>query len=156
MTDDTTTTPNPELEQLQAELAAMTETAQRALADFANFKRRTEEERKDLHVYANLKFLQSIFPALDNFKRAFETVPPELQDHTWVKGIESIETSLFSTLQNLGLEVIDAIGVPVDPHQHEVLMEAEGPVGQVIQIFEKGYKFNGVVVRPAKVMVGKN
>lgn len=159
MTDDTTPqdqTQDPLVAQLQADLDAMTETAKRSMADFQNFKRRTDEERGEIQVYANRKFLEALFPALDNFARAFGSVPEELESNDWVKGVEAIETNLMKALTDLGLEVIDQINVPADPHRHEILMEGDGPAGQVIQIFEKGYAFNGKTIRPAKVQVGKN
>jgi len=152
MTDDTTQ--NDQLAQLQAELATMTETAKRAMADLQNYKRRSEEERGEIQVFANMRLLQAIFPALDNFTRAFESMPENLKTDEWVKGIEAIESNLMNALKALGLEVVEETGVPCDPNFHEVLMEGEGPAGQVIQIFEKGYRFNGKTLRPAKVMVG--
>ncbi len=150
------TAQDPAVTQLQADLNAMTETAKRALADLQNFKRRTEEERGELQVYANMKLLQALFPALDNFGRAFASIPEELKSNEWVKGIEAIEKNLLKTLTNLGLEVVDQVSVPVDPNKHEVLLQGDGPAGQVTQIFEKGYLFNGKTVRPAKVQVGKD
>lgn len=144
-----------ELKKLQAELAEMTETAKRAMADLQNFKRRTEEERGELQIFANMHLLETIFPALDNFTRAFELIPEDLEEEEWIKGIQNIENNLMNALKNLGLEVIDQTGIPVDPNRHEVLMEGEGPAGEVVQIFEKGYTFKGKTLRPAKVQVGK-
>ncbi len=155
-TDSNQNPPQDELIKLQAELAAMTETAKRAMADLQNFKRRTEEERGEIQIFANMRFLQALFPALDNFARAFGSVPPELAENDWVKGVQSIESNLLRALTDLGLEAIDQVNVPADPHRHEILMEGDGPTGQVIQIFEKGYAFKGKTVRPAKVMVGKS
>jgi molecular chaperone GrpE len=151
MSDDAT----PEIAQLQADLAAMTESAKRAMADLQNYRRRVEEERGELLVFANQQLLQAIFPALDNFTRAFDSIPEELKSNEWVKGVEAIESSLMNSLINLGLEVIDQTGVPFDPHRHEVLIEGDGESGQVLQIFEKGYAFKGKTIRAAKVMVGK-
>lgn len=145
---------NEELEKLQGELAQMTETAQRSLADLQNYKRRVEEERGELQVFANMKFLEAIFPAIDNLARAFEHVPAELQGNEWLKGVQSIEKNLLHALENLGLESINQSGIPMDPHQHEVVMEAPGPRNQVLQVFEKGFAFKGKTVRPAKVQVG--
>ncbi|MEK7146052.1 MAG: nucleotide exchange factor GrpE [Patescibacteria group bacterium] len=145
---------NEELEKLQNELAQMTETAQRTLADLQNYKRRVEEERGELQIFANMKFLEAIFPAIDNLARAFEHVPAELQGNEWLKGVQSIEKNLLHALENLGLESIDKSGIPMDPHQHEVVMEAPGPRGEVLQVFEKGFAFKGKTVRPAKVQVG--
>lgn len=139
----------------EEQLAQMTEAAKRVMADFQNFKRRTEEERGELQVYANMKLLQAIFPAIDNLGRAFENIPEELKENEWVKGVQATEANLLSALETLGLETIDATGVPVDPNIHEVLMEGEGPAGEVTQILEKGFSFKGKTVRPAKVQVGK-
>lgn len=148
-------TQDDQITQLQTDLAAMTETAKRALADLQNYKRRTEEERGEIQVYANMRLLEAIFPALDNFARAFELVPEHLEEEEWVKGISAIEDNLMNALASLGLETIAETAIPVDPNKHEVLMEGEGPAGQVVQIFEKGYAFKGKTIRPAKVMVGK-
>ena len=70
------------------------------------------------------------------------------------KGVQAIEKNLLSELEKLGLSVITEIGVQADPNKHEVVLQAPGPLGQVLQIFEKGYSFNGRTIRPAKVQVG--
>ncbi len=143
-----------ELEKLQAELAQMTDMAKRTMADFQNYKRHNEEQQSELKIYANKHFLDTLFPALDNLKRAFEHLPEEFKDHEWTKGLQSVEKQLFDGLTNLGLEFIEETNVPLDPHQHEVLLQGEGTPGTVVKIFEKGYRFNGKTIRPAKVMVG--
>lgn len=144
-----------EEEKLKAELASMTEMAKRTLADFQNYKRRVDEERSEIQVFANMRLLQAIFPAIDNLARAFESVPEELKNNEWLKGVQAIEKNLLDALQKLGLEVIAETGVAADPNKHEVLLQSEGPTGQVTQILEKGYSFNGRTIRPAKVAVGK-
>ena len=148
-------TKKDDTKKLQAELAEMTETAKRAMADLANFKRRTEEERGEIQVFANMTLLHAIFPAIDNLNRAFENIPEELAENEWVKGIKNIEDGLISALEDIGLESIEDLGADVDPHRHEVLMEAPGEKGKVMQIFEKGYSFKGKTIRPAKVQVGQ-
>ncbi|MFT7184020.1 MAG: molecular chaperone GrpE [Oceanicoccus sp.] len=143
-----------ETEKIQAELEQMTQIAQRSAADFANYKRQMDEQRAELMAYANRQLLNAIFPAIDNLVRATENLPEDLADNEWIKGVLSTEKSLMDALASLGLAPIEATGVPMNPHQHEVLMEAAGPKGDVIQIFEKGYSFNGKTIRPAKVQVG--
>jgi molecular chaperone GrpE len=142
--------------QLEEELAQTIEAAKRTMADFQNFKRRTEEERAEIRVHANIHLLESIFPAIDNLARAFENIPAELTENEWIKGIQAIEANLLAALQQLGLQAIDKTDVAADPNLHQVLMEAEGPAGQVTQILEKGYTFNGKTIRAAKVTVGKS
>ena len=92
MTDDSTQTDQTEIEKLQAdfaklqdELAVMTDAAKRTLADFQNYKRRAEEDRGEIQVFANMRLLQAIFPVIDNLARAFEAVPAELQNNEWLK-----------------------------------------------------------------------
>lgn len=166
MTDQTTppqddsnpVTQNDEVTLLKQELENMTATAKRALADLQNFKRRADEERSELQVFANMNMLSAIFPALDNFTRAFAVIPENLKNDDWVKGIMAIEANLMTALLNIGLETIDQTGIPADPQKHEVLMEVEGTseqAGLIIEIFEKGYAFKGKTIRPAKVSVGK-
>ena len=145
-----------QIAQLKEELEAMTETAKRSMAEFQNFRRRVEEERGEFRVHANIQLLEAIFPAIDNLARAFENIPEELQANEWVTGIEAIENSLLQALKQLGLKAIDETGIPADPNRHEVLMEGDGPAGQVTQVLEKGYEFNGKTIRAAKVQVGKS
>jgi molecular chaperone GrpE len=143
---------------MQTELHAMTETAKRAMADLQNVRRHHEEEKTRLNIYANIKLLEAIFPAIDNFNRAIETQPKSPAPTEWeacLQGLLATGQLLIKALEQLGLEVIDQIHVPVDPFRHEVLIQGEGPAGEVLQVFEKGYLFKGEVIRPAKVMVGK-
>lgn len=156
MSDDTSTPQDPHIDTLQAELEQMTNLAKRTAADFANFKRQMEEERSELMAYANLKLLNAIFPAIDNLARATQNLPAELQDNDWAKGVLSTEKALMDALTSIGLSPIDQSGVPMNPHEHEVLMEGPGPKGEVTQVFEKGYRFNGKTIRPAKVQVGRD
>ena len=147
-------TDEPNTEDLQEQLAQMTEVAKRAMADLQNYKRRIDEERGELQVYANMQLLQAIFPAIDNLARAFKHVPDDLKDHEWVKGVQATEANLLTALQSLGIETIDETGIPVDPNIHEVLMEGEGPKGTVTKVYEKGYAFKGKTIKAAKVEVG--
>lgn len=155
MTDEQQMPPqDEELTKLKVELDSMTETAKRALADLQNYKRRAEEERSELQIYANLRLLEAIFPTIDNLARAFDSVPEDLKTNEWIKGVQSIEKNLLGELEKLGLEVINQSGVPVDPNKHEVVLQGVGPANQVVQILEKGYLYKGRVIRPAKVQVG--
>lgn len=160
--NDTTNSTQTELERLKKELEEMTATAKRALADLQNFKRRAEEERSELQIFANMNLLSAIFPALDNFTRAFASIPEDIKNNEWAKGVMAIEANLLKALTNMGLEIIDQTGVPVDPQKHEVLMEVapndeneQNLTGKVVEVFEKGYAFKGKTIRPAKVSVGK-
>jgi molecular chaperone GrpE len=141
--------------QAEEELAKMTETAARAAADLQNFRRRSEEEKGGLALYANLQFLQGIFPVIDNFQRAFEHIPKDLTENEWVKGVYGIEKQFMTTLDSLGLQEIPCqVGDVFDPNLHEALMQGPGKKDTIIECFERGYQFKNQVVRPAKVQVG--
>ncbi|MFA6435608.1 MAG: nucleotide exchange factor GrpE [Candidatus Gracilibacteria bacterium] len=163
-TASTQQTPLPpqDLESLQLALAnaqqklnEMTEIAKRATADLQNFKRRNEEERGSLILFANTHFLQGIFPVIDNLQRAFQHIPEDVQANEWVKGLYAIEKQLISTLNNLGLEEIPTlIGSPFNPNFHEVVTQGPGQKDAILECFEKGYTFKGQTIRPARVKVG--
>ncbi len=143
-----------ELAQLKKEHSALTETAKRAAADLQNFRRRVEEERSELRIFANAELITALFPIIDNLKRAFDNLPEELAENEWVKGIQAIEKQLLDTLASLGLEEIKAIGEQFNPELHEAVMQDSGPKDEILEEFEKGFAFKGKAIKPAKVKVG--
>ena len=143
------------LKEAESKLAEMTELAKRTAADLQNFKRRSDEERAGLRVFANLQLLQGIFPIIDNFQRAFQHIPENLAQDEWVKGLFAIEKQFVATLASLGLNEIPCEpGAKFDPTLHEAVTQGPGEKDTVLECFERGYLFNGQVVRPAKVKVG--
>lgn len=143
------------LEEAENKNKEMTEMAKRAIADLQNFKRRSEEERGQLMIFANLALLQNIFPVIDNLNRAVQHLPEALRDNEWVKGVLAIEKQFSEGLKNFGLEEIPCeIGGKFDPHLHEVVSQGEGEKDTIVECLEKGYRFNEKVIRPSKVKVG--
>jgi len=143
-----------ELARLREEYDALSETTKRAVADLQNFKRRVEQDQAELRIFANADLLTSLFPVIDNLKRAFDNLPKELAENEWVKGIQAIEKHLLDTLTSLGLEEIKAIGEQFDPELHEAVMQGPGPKNEILEELEKGFAFKGKAIRPAKVKVG--
>lgn len=143
------------LKETEEKLNEMTESAKRAVADLQNFRRRADEERSGLVLYANLQFLQGIFPVIDNFQLAFQHIPETLKENEWVKGVYAIEKKFVDTLRTLGLtEIPCEQGFPFNPNIHEAVLQGPGAKDTVIECFEKGYQFKEQVIRPAKVKVG--
>lgn len=145
---------NADIEQLQLSLAAaeknleeMTHVAKAALADLTNYRRRIEDEKKELTLFSNINFLKEILPVIDNFERAIksEHVSP---------GIEAIYKQLTSFITKIGVQQIETIGKKFDTQRHEALMEAAGEKDIILEELEKGYSWNGKVIRPAKVKIG--
>lgn len=139
---------------LQEELNRFRDLAARAQADLQNAKARAEREAQDMRMFAGESIIRRILPTLDNFQRAFQQVPAELQTHEWVKGVSAIEADLMKQMSDAGLKRMESAGALVDPQRHEVLSLGAGKDGVVTEIFEEGYELNGKVIRPAKVKAG--
>jgi molecular chaperone GrpE len=126
----------------------------RAQADFVNYKRRTEQERLEIGKYANSELILRLLPILDDFERAFESIPPRLVKTAWVDGIRLVERKLRTTLEAQGLSPIKSVGETFDPNQHEAVMHSKGEDGKVVQEMQKGYRLYDKILRPSKVAVG--
>lgn len=157
MADDQTVQPagdETELEAARAEIARLKDIAGRAQADLQNAKQRMDREAADLRSFASEGVIRRILPTLDNFQRAFASVPADIAGHEWVKGVTAIEHDLFKQVSELGLERMSSLGATVDPAVHDVLSVGPGEEGKVIEVFEEGYVLNGKTIRPAKVRAG--
>ena len=127
---------------------------QRAQADFVNYKRRSEQERTEITKFANSQFMLNLLPALDDFERAFDSIPTDLAKTVWVDGIRLIKRKLRSALETQGLSPISAVGELFDPYLHEAIRQDRGKEGIVIEELQKGYKLHDRVIRPSQVVVG--
>ena len=128
---------------------------QRLLADFTNFKKREEKARNDFKKFASSNLIEELLPVLDNFDRALKDQNPE---DGLVKGILMTRDEMLSILKNEGLEEISSDGELFDPNIHQaVLAEDSDEVESyhIIETFQKGYKLNNRVIRPAMVKVAK-
>lgn len=131
---------------------------QRAAADLANLRRRTEEERGEMEKFASMVVVQEILPVVDNFERALATIPGNLAMLTWVQGMMLIERHLLAILERQGLSAIDVQGRVFTPYEMDAVAEREtdeAAPGTVLQEYQKGYTMHGRVIRPALVEVAK-
>lgn len=141
-----------ELEQVKQELEVQKDQYQRVLAEYANYKRRTDQEKEQLGQFTKGELLKSLLDSLDNMDRALEA--PE--GDTYKTGVDMTFRRFKETLQNLGLEEIAAEGAPFDPEIHNAVMreDADGVETETVtQVFQKGYKLGDRVLRPAMVKV---
>src|SRR5206468_12395284 len=97
---------------------------QRAAADFANYRRRVEEEREGLSQFSNALLIGKLLAVLDDFDRALETVPQEIHEG-WVDGVRLVERKLRGLLEAEGVRQIDALGTQFDPNLHEAVVYEE-------------------------------
>ena len=124
----------------------------RLMADFQNYKKRVEKEKKDLYSYANEKLMNELLVVIDNFERALEHDP----DDGFKEGIEMIFKQLTDVLEKSGLAEIPALGEEFDPNVHNAVMTEETEdyeSGKVSGVMQKGYTLNGKVIRPSMVKV---
>ena len=128
---------------------------QRAQADFINYKKRAEQEKKETVEFANSELILNLLTVVDDLERAFVSLPPRLSKSSWIEGIELIHNKLKGILEAHGLTEISAKGKPFDPRWHEAVMHQEGEEDIVIEEIQKGYKLKDRVLRPSKVIVGK-
>lgn len=137
---------------IEEELAQMTETAKRAMADLQNLKRRQEEERARLIVFANADLIKKLLPILDNLDRAKEHVPESAEE--WFKGIDMSLNQAHQILKESGLTEMESLGKTFNPDFHEAVTQGPGEKDTVVEEFEKGYMLGDRVIRHAKVKVG--
>jgi molecular chaperone GrpE len=131
---------------------------QRAAADLANYRRRTDEERETLARFANAALISRLLAVLDDFDRALEHVPADAHEG-WVDGVRLVERKLRSVLESEGLTPIEAVGQPFDPNIHEAVVHeetADHPDNHVIGELQRGYRLHDRVLRPALVRVANN
>jgi molecular chaperone GrpE len=132
--------------------------AQRAQADFLNYKRRTAAELEQKIRDANAGLLTKILPVIDDFQLALANLPADLDGHPWPQGIAMISQKFENLLQQQGLERIGGEGDLFDPRVHEAVAYEEHPVydeGQVASVYRIGYRLNDRVLRPAQVVVAR-
>ena len=125
----------------------------RLMADFQNYKRRTEKEKNDIYAFANEKIVSELLNVIDNFERALDAGD---SGDSFVEGMNLIFKQLQGVLEKAGVVEIEALGQDFDPNfHHAVLTEdsAEYESGKVTAVLQKGYLLNNKVIRPTMVKV---
>ncbi len=136
---------------------------QRAQADYQNLKREMEDQKKDWAAWSELRVLEEFIPVYNNFKKAMEFSPPELDGDAgkawlnWKKGVEFIMQQFAAILKTHQVEEIKTVGEMFDPTRHESMVEevSEAPEHSIIREITPGYTMKGKVVQVAKVVVAK-
>lgn len=147
-----------ELEQARAAAEEHRYNWQRSAADFANYKRRTDEERVSLTAFSTASLITKLLSVLDDFDRALESVPEDAHD-AWIDGVKLVERKLRTVLEGEGVSAIEAVGEQFDPNLHEAVVHeetAEFPDNEVIGEVQRGYRLRDRVLRPSLVRVANN
>ncbi|MCP4896713.1 MAG: nucleotide exchange factor GrpE [bacterium] len=141
--------------QLQSEIDELKERYLRKLAEFDNFRKRTERERAELQRTAGENVVRDLLPVVDNFDRAL-LHSDDMDNAGFRDGVEMISKQLKDVLQRQGLAAIDPVDEEFDPEFHEAVQRVEDsgvPPGTVVSVLIKGYFFGGKLIRPAMVGV---
>ncbi|MDR3225798.1 MAG: nucleotide exchange factor GrpE [Clostridiales Family XIII bacterium] len=130
----------------------------RLVADFQNFKRRTEKEKSDIYAYANEKFAADLLEVIDNFERAIAQDAGSGADEKFIEGMRMIMEQFVNVLERNDIEEIPATGADFDPNVHnavQMMASKDYASGKVMEVIQKGYKIKEKVLRPATVVVAQ-
>ncbi|AVD37702.1 nucleotide exchange factor GrpE [Clostridioides difficile] len=139
---------------LQNELDELNDKYQRLQAEYANYRRRTQQEKETIGVFANEKIITELIPVIDSMERALDAC--EDKEDTMYKGISLVHKQLIDTLVKFGVEEIEAESKEFDPNLHLAVMQesVDGiEANQIVMVLQKGYKLGTKVVRPSMVKV---
>ncbi|HEX7431520.1 MAG TPA: nucleotide exchange factor GrpE [Candidatus Limnocylindrales bacterium] len=145
-----------ELDSAQAQAVEHLASLQRTAADFANYRRRTAEDRERELGLASEQLLRKLLSVADDFDRALEAMPAELQSLGWIEGIVLLDRKLRQLLESEGVTPIEVMGRPFDPREHEAIASVPAPGipdGVVVAEIQRGYRIRDRVLRPAMVAI---
>lgn len=128
----------------------------RQLAEFENFRNRTEKEKTKMYDYGVKDVIEKILPVVDNFERGLASIPEAEKSGAVASGMEMIYKQTMTTLESLGVKPIEAVGKPFDPNFHNAVMHVEDEEieeSTVVEEFQKGYLYKDTVIRYSMVKV---
>ena len=141
---------------LQEKIAGLEDRVKRQMAEFDNFRKRTEKEKQQMFSMGERSVIEKMLPIVDNFERGLAAVPENEKDTPLASGMEMVYRQLVKQLEDLGVTPIEAVGQEFDPNFHNAVMQVESeeyPSGTVAQEFQKGYKYHDAVIRYSMVGV---
>lgn len=141
---------------LEEKIADLEEKRVRQLAEFENFRKRSEKEKSQMFEMGAKDVVEKILPVIDNFERGLMTVPEEQKEDSFVQGMELVYKQIITALEELGVSPIEAVGQPFDPNLHNAVMAVDDDSlesGTVAEELQKGYLYKDSVVRHSMVKV---
>lgn len=141
-----------------AELVQLKDKYLRTLAEYENFRKRSEKEKAQMFELGAKSIIEQLLPVVDNFERALEHIPEEEKENSFVKGVEGIYKQIQKMFSDCDIQAIEAVGQKFNPALHNAVMtEEEGDAEEdtVTADLQKGYTYRGNVVRHSMVKVKK-
>ena len=145
-----------EKDKFEQQIEELTDRLKRNMAEFDNFRKRTEKEKSSMYIIGAKDIVEKMLPVVDNFERGIAAVPEEEKSNPFAEGMEKIYKQLMTTLEEIGVKPIEAVGQEFDPDFHNAVMHVEDDsVGEniVVEEFEKGYTYRDQVIRHSMVKV---
>ena len=139
-----------------AKIEELTDRLQRNMAEFDNYRKRTEKEKSAMFEIGARDIIEKILPVVDNFERGLAAVPEEDKGAPFAEGMEKIYKQLMKTLEDAGVKPIEAVGQPFDPNFHNAVMHIDDEsLGEntIAMELQKGYTYRDTVVRHSMVQV---
>lgn len=143
-------------EKWEEKIEELEDRVKRQMAEFDNFRKRTEKEKSHMYEVGARDVIEKILPVVDNFERGLAAVPEEQKNDPVIDGMDKIYRQLMTVLADLGVEPIEAVGKEFDPNFHNAVMHVEDEeLGEniVAEEFQKGYLYKDTVVRHSMVKV---
>lgn len=146
----------PTVEELEKQIAELTDALQRERADVINVRRRHDEQLASLKNVVKASVVRDLLPVVDNFERALKHVPKELENNDYIKGVQGIVKQFETTLEGIGVSRIKTVGEVFDPVLHEAVSmdDANGGAKEIVsEELQAGYTLGDEVIRHAMVRV---
>jgi molecular chaperone GrpE len=148
------------LQKLEKEHDELLDKYLRALANYENLRKRTQQEKENIYNFGIARVFREVLPVVDDFKRAFNSLENNKNENKhdgFIKGVSVIYSKLLNILKNHQIEPFDSTGEKFDPSKHEAVhvVESDKDEGTILEEVEKGYLINNEILRPAKVIVAK-
>ena len=134
----------------------LTDKLRRQMAEFDNFRKRTEKEKSGMFEMGAKSVVEKLLPVVDNFERGLASVPEEQKEDPFVAGVDKVYKQLLTVFDEVGVKPIEAVGQPFDPNFHNAVMHVEDDEqgeNVVVEEFQKGYMYHDSVVRHSMVKV---
>ena len=143
-------------EKFEAKIKELEDARVRQLAEFENFRKRSEKEKNQMFEVGAKSVVEKILPVIDNFERGLAGVPEEEKETPFVEGIEMVYKQILTAFEEIGVKPIEAVGQEFDPNLHNAVMTVDDEnleSGTVAEELQKGYLYNDTVVRHSMVKV---
>ena len=146
----------PKKDPRDEKIEELTDRVTRQMAEFDNFRKRTEKEKSAMYEIGAKSVIEKLLPIVDNFERGFSTVAEEDKEDSFVKGMEMVYKQILTMFETIGVKPIEAVGQEFNPDLHNAVMHVDDEtVGEniIVEEFQKGYTYHDAVVRYSMVKV---